>query len=126
MNTDVDVVFEHCTTLVWHPDHEAFIIRRPPPEDADTNHGFDSAPHTLFTYKTEHGDEVEETLQIHAYFDQSVLEVFVNGRTVISTRVYHSAGKCYSLRFFAEDDNVADEATELVRASAWDGIGKRV
>ncbi|KAL2208566.1 glycosyl hydrolase family protein [Sarocladium strictum] len=123
-----DSKFEHCTTLAWHPEDETFTIHRPPPEDADTNHGFDSAPHTLFTYKTEQDEETEENLQVHAFFDQSVLEVFVNERTVISTRVYHSAGRCYGVRFFAEvgGDDVVHGVTKLVRASAWDGIGKRV
>jgi beta-fructofuranosidase len=70
------------------------------------------------------GEEEEESLRVHAFFDMSVLEVFVNGRTAISTRVYHPADRCYGLRFFA--DSIQDErqpAAVLVRAESWDGLG---
>jgi hypothetical protein len=57
-----------------------------------------------------------------------VLEVFVNGRTVISTRVYRSEGICCGIRFFAEkegDGGVVDEgAALLVRAEVWDKFGE--
>lgn len=74
----------------------------------------------------EHGEEVEEILRVHAYFDASVLEVFVNDRTVISTRIYHPADHCLGPLFFAESDagtNDEQPATVLERASIWDGLG---
>lgn len=57
-----------------------------------------------------------------------MLEVFVNGRTAISTRVYRSEGVCCGIRFFAEGDGgVVDEgAAVLIKAEVWDGLGGRV
>lgn len=127
------------TTLSYIPSTETFTIHRPAPENPNMNinHGYESAPHTLFTSLNDKDIQVEETLQIHAFFDNSVLEVFVNGRTVISTRIYCSVGVCCGVRFFAEgteaegngDRGVFDEGDEgsavLVRAEVWDGLGER-
>lgn len=73
----------------------------------------------------ERGEESEETLQIHAFFDKSVLEVFVNERTVISTRIYHPSSQCFGARFFAEapDSAFKEDQTVLLRAEVWDGLG---
>lgn len=94
-------------------------------DDTEVNHGYETAPHTLFTCLNERGDEVEETLRVHAFFDSSVLEVFVNDRTVISTRIYHPEANCFGLLFFAESDAGVDgdQPAVLVRASIWDGLG---
>ncbi|KAJ5825479.1 hypothetical protein N7474_002617 [Penicillium riverlandense] len=116
--------FKHCTTLSWNPQDETFTIRRPQPASDNINHGFESAPHTLFTYLNEQGEEQEESLRVHAFFDRSVLEVFLNGRTAISTRIYHPADRCYRLRFFA--NSIHDDpqpAAVLVRGESWDGLG---
>ena len=88
------------------------------------NHGHESAPHTLFTFVNEQGEEIEETLRVHAFFDKSVLEVFVNERTVISTRIYHPSDRCFGVRFFAEAANErVDDETTLLHAEVWDGLG---
>lgn len=74
----------------------------------------------------ERGEEIEETLRVRAFFDSSVLEVFVNDRTVISTRIYHPAGQCFGPLFFAESDPGAEDekpAAVLVRATIWDSLG---
>ena len=117
---------QDCTTLFWDPRSETFEIHRPLIDYAGVNHGYESAPHTLFTSLNERGEEVEETLRVHAFFDSSVLEVFVNDRTVISTRIYHPAGQCFGALFFAESDAGANDeqpAAVLERASIWDGLG---
>jgi beta-fructofuranosidase len=132
--------FNQTTTLCYTPTTETFTIHRPQsPTETTINHGYESAPHTLFTYLNESGIEIEETLQIHAFFDKSVLEVFVNGRTVISTRVYYPLERCFGVRFFAEEIDT-ERVTEtkkscvgdceegpalLVRAEVWDGLGDR-
>ncbi|KAJ5972692.1 uncharacterized protein N7479_002610 [Penicillium vulpinum] len=118
----------NCTTLSWDPRSETFEIHRPLIGNAEVNHGYETAPHTLFTFLNEGDEEVEETLRVHAFFDSSVLEVFVNDRTVTSTRIYHPADHCFGPLFFAESDaGVNDEqpAAVLVRASIWDGLGVR-
>ncbi|CEO58450.1 Putative Glycosyl hydrolases family 32 superfamily [Penicillium brasilianum] len=121
--------FKQRTTLSYTPSKETFTIHRPTLEDQTINHGYESAPHTLFTYLNEKGVEIEESLHIHAFFDKSVLEVFVNGRTVISTRIYHPSEKCFGIRFFAEEEASCahsetgnDAPASLTRAEVWDGL----
>jgi beta-fructofuranosidase len=82
----------------------------------------------LFTFLNERDVAIEESLHIHAFFDKSVLEVFVNGRTVISTRIYHPSEQCFGIRFFAEEAGCAHIETgneapaSLIRAEVWDGL----
>ncbi|KAJ5173935.1 Glycoside hydrolase family 32, partial [Penicillium coprophilum] len=119
---------QNCTILSWDPRSETFEIHRPLLDNAEVNHGYESAPHTLFTLLNARGEEVEETLRVHAFFDLSVLEVFINDRTVISTRIYHPANHCFGSLFFAESCAEAHNeqpTAVLVRASIWDGLGVR-
>ncbi|KAJ5313767.1 uncharacterized protein N7443_000651 [Penicillium atrosanguineum] len=116
--------FKHCTILVWHPRSETFTIHRPSLESPDINHGHESALHTLFTSVNEQGEETEETLKVRAFFDRSVLEVFVNDRTVITTRIYHPSDRCFRVRFFAEStEEQSDQIpATLLQADVWDGL----
>jgi beta-fructofuranosidase len=88
--------------------------------------GVETAPHTLLTFHDAQGNVVEETLQIHVIFDKSILEVFVNERTAISTRIYVDEDRCYQLSFFAErqlnDDGkfLSGPAAMLLEAEVWD------
>ena len=63
-----------------------------------------------------------ETLDLRIFFDVSVLEIFVNDRVAITTRVYPDSGKCFGVNAW-----VAEEAhAELVRCKAWElGMGVR-
>ncbi|KAE8412622.1 glycosyl hydrolase [Aspergillus pseudocaelatus] len=115
------------TILAWAPCSETFSIHRPPPYDPDINHNPEIAPHTLFTFADENGMEKEETLRIQAFLDRNVLEVFVNERTVISTRIYTPCVESAScLRFFAELDpsasNLKQTPAVLLQADLWDGL----
>ncbi|KAG0160440.1 hypothetical protein PDIDSM_7969 [Penicillium digitatum] len=116
---------QNCTTLSWHPRSETFEVHRPMIGNIDVNHGYETAPHTLFTSLNQRGEEVEETLRVHAYFDSSVLEVFVNDRTVITTRIYYPEDHCFEPLFFAEPEaeDYEQPAAVLVQASIWDGLG---
>ncbi|KAJ5936488.1 CAZyme family GH32 [Penicillium verhagenii] len=115
--------FKDCTVLAWDSYSETFTIDRPR-VDPEINHGQESAPHTLFSYLN-NGEEAEESLKIHAFFDQNVLEVFVNGRTVITTRIYHPSDRCFGVRFFAgsTDDRDGESSAVLLQADVWDGLG---
>ncbi|OQD86259.1 hypothetical protein PENANT_c008G03723 [Penicillium antarcticum] len=116
---------QNCTTLSWIPDSETFIIHRPHLDNAEVNQGFETAPHTLFTFLKE-GQEIEETLRVRAFFDASVLEVFVNDRTVISTRIYYPDDHSSGPIFFAEGDTTNNDGrppATLLKADIWDGIG---
>ena len=127
--------FSQATILSFSPSSETFTISRPSlpiPESSDLiNSAPEEAPHTLFTFRDPAtGVHESETLDIRAWRDNSVLEVFVNGRTAISTRLY-AAEETFGMHFFAEDDAAdvggLDECdfgrTEVLHASLWDGIG---
>ena len=126
--------FISSTTLVFDPRLEAFTITRPSLPRPDTslliNSSPEVAPHTLFTTQNPITEEFEtETLDIRAWRDNSVLEVFVNGRTAISTRLY-AAEETFGMRFFAIDDDfdadLTSSRTRLDAASIWDGIGTQI
>jgi beta-fructofuranosidase len=34
---------------------------------------------------------------VRIFYDVSVLEVFINGRTVLTTRIYPESGKCFGV-----------------------------
>ncbi|KAL9108832.1 MAG: hypothetical protein Q9227_006489 [Pyrenula ochraceoflavens] len=118
------------TSISFSPATETVTIDRAASTDVDDriNTSAETAPHTLFTLQDPNSGALsQERLQLHAFFDESVLEVFANGRTVISTRVYPSQKRCYGIHFFTEDDQdamVEDDlgSSRLVQARAWDGL----
>jgi beta-fructofuranosidase len=128
------VGYEKSTVMTFAPQTETFEIHRPSFSGPDSslliNSSRETAPHTLFTMVDTGGEERTETLDIRAWRDNSVLEVFVNGRTVISTRLY-AAEETLGMRFFAEEDETSSARvlqtshtglTELQFANLWDGI----
>lgn len=129
LSIDHTGTYSRSTTLFYDQFHETFTINRPPFPILNSSEFISSAPemapHTLFTMRDPiSGRFAQEKLQIRAWRDNSVLEVFVNGRTAISTRLY-AAEETFGLRFFADDkvDCMGDVPSELVCATLWDGIG---
>lgn len=117
------------TWLYFLPNEETFVIERPeiyraggagdmgPPIKLQD----EKAPLTLFTARDlETGANVEERLQIHLFYDKSVLEVFVNERVVITTRIYLHNTNCSGVEFFAE--SLGDSGAVLDEATIWDGL----
>ncbi|KIW93523.1 uncharacterized protein Z519_06128 [Cladophialophora bantiana CBS 173.52] len=118
------------TTILFIPESETIRIDRSVRDLTDIIHDDginttpETAPFTLFTFLPvgEDGDghlepeketETEpkiEDLELHVFFDESVLEVFVNSRCAIATRVYPSGKRCLGVRFWAED--AEDEGQE--------------
>ena len=129
--------FSKATSLIFTPRSETLTIHRPsfpgPNSSQLINSASENAPHTLFTSRDPGtGIEQTETLDIRLWRDNSVLEVFVNGRTAITTRIY-GGEETFGLRFFADDGRDSEfgvnavkggeiEATELVSAMLWDDI----
>lgn len=70
-----------------------------------------SAPHTLFELK-ESESIVREDLNFHVFFDTSVLEVFVNERVAITTRVYPEEGTCYGVRMYTSGDRTENAMSD--------------
>lgn len=115
------------TTLTFHPLTETLTLTRPclpfPNSTAHINITPERAPHTLFTsHNPATGETATEPLRIRAWRDNSALEVFVNERTAISTRLYGAEGGTVGVRFFAEDGSGDDDGSEVLGATLWDGI----
>ncbi|KAL0931321.1 glycosyl hydrolases family 32 superfamily [Colletotrichum truncatum] len=62
----------------------------------------EKAPHTLFTSVDDSGEEkmTREPLSLHMFFDVSVLEVFANDRTALTTRLYADVAKVVAVEPF--------------------------
>ena len=127
--------FSRATTLMFEPQSETFTIDRPSLPTQKSlklmNSAPEVAPHTLFTTRDQTtGEEDTEVLHIQAWQDNSVLEVFVNSRTAISTRLY-AAQETFGMTFFATDSSSIGsssnpggaDTTELLTAVLWDDIG---
>jgi beta-fructofuranosidase len=114
--------FSQHTQVFFQPEVETIIIDRSKSTSLkDINTTDESSPHTLFTQRNSMGEEVQEELTFHVYFDGSVLEVFINERIAISTRVYPQSGTCCALRPFVEYSSGQDlEATaDLLLFNVW-------
>lgn len=110
------------TKLYWSPEEEDFVVERPSlmAGDVDVEFPTEHAPHTLFTTQDiSTAQQSEERLRLHVFFDRSVLEIFVNERTVITTRIYTHDARCIGLALFAEP--VSDSV--LTMSNVWDGLG---
>lgn len=121
--------YSRATTLLFDPVSETFVINRPALPALNSaefiNTEPERAPHTLLAVQDPlTGRRSTEYLHIRAWRDNSVLEVFVNARTAISTRLY-AAEETFGMRFFADDQisGIVDVPSELIRATVWDGIG---
>jgi beta-fructofuranosidase len=140
------------TMLFWDPLRETFQVDRPdltntPLGGRNINHAPEITPHTLFTTISAASQpekhmtlaklfsffsksvETEEPLRIHALLDTSVLEIFVNERTALTTRIYQAGEKdggkpaCVGLQFFAEEDGARETpSSRLLHATVWDGL----
>lgn len=114
--------------ISFRPGDEVVTIRRDgvyddSPEFADINDDPECAPHTLFAQ----GDgpsnaERQETLDIRVFFDVSVLEVFVNERVAITTRIYPASGSCTAVRPFATygSEPVVEEMAKALDLAVWE------
>lgn len=115
---DMDPAF--ATMIYLTPATETLTIERPNSTQIDPaiNTAPETAPFTLFTFVTPQGN-FRENLEIRAWFDESVLEVFANDRCTFATRIYPATKRCWGLRFWAEDDT---PGSKLIQARAWDGL----
>ena len=111
---------EQSTQIYLTPRAETIYVERPSSTNVDANiHTFtEVAPFTLFTFASPDRD-VREKLEIRAWMDESVLEIFVNGRTAITTRIYPATKRCWGIRFWAEDRS---QSSSLIEARCWDGL----
>ncbi|KAM0752095.1 Arabinanase/levansucrase/invertase [Meredithblackwellia eburnea MCA 4105] len=93
---EVGIIIQHAedisehTRLVFKPNEETLILDRSHSTlSRDINTSSEVAPHTLLTTQPASTEApTREPLALQIFFDNSVLEVFANERTVISSRVY--------------------------------------
>ncbi|KAH7019662.1 glycoside hydrolase family 32 protein [Ilyonectria destructans] len=92
------------TRVYFHPPSESLRIDRSRSTSiTNINVSTKTAPHTLFSFRD--GDKIKyEDLDFHVFFDVSVLEVFVNDRVAMTTRVYPEEGSVYGIRLWVGDD----------------------
>lgn len=77
-----------------------------------------TAPHTLFRYS----DGSIELLEFVVYYDTSVVEIFANDRTVLTTRVYPDSGACTGVKTFPNYADVSQrEIWSLSGSTSWYG-----
>lgn len=121
----MSIDYRERTTLSFYPESETFVVDRHETNVAEMklNTRPEIAPHTLFSYiDPVTGHVMEEKLCIRCWFDVSVLEIFINERTAISTRIYPSSSEGFGVRFFAEASEAADHFSVLEKATIWDGL----
>lgn len=80
------------TMIVYDPAAATMTVDRSKSVLAEDAKHYDTrpevAPHTLFRLKGSDGKVTLERLEILVILDHSVVEIFVNGRTAMTTRIY--------------------------------------
>jgi beta-fructofuranosidase len=106
------------TSINFTTSTETVTIERPDSSqiDPDILTFPEKAPFTLFNF----ADGSREHLQIRAFFDESVLEVFINERCTFATRIYPATKRCWGIEFWAESDGL--QRPLVLEATAWDGL----
>jgi len=112
--------------MFYDSSNETFVIERKEAsyEALDINKAPEVAPHTLLTVADPiSGTTSEENLHIRVFWDMSVVEVFINGRTVISTRIYVAKEGGATIEFFAEAAVGSQKSDSYLQdATVWDGL----
>ena len=64
----------------------------------------------------------QETLDLRVFFDTSILEIFVNERVALTTRIYPESSKCYGVQPFVEykKEPRDGERARVVYLRAWE------
>ncbi|KAK0390700.1 hypothetical protein NLU13_0203 [Sarocladium strictum] len=116
------------TTVSFSPETETLrVVRDKSTSIEDIIVAEEVAPHTLFsmlpspdTTEASELSTVQETLRFHAFFDASSLELFVNDRTAITTRVYPDTRTCFSIQPFVEMRDERPWTGKLIECAAWE------
>jgi len=75
------------------------------------------APHVLLHLRDPASKLIKrETLDLHIFYDVSVIEVFVNDRVAITTRIYPESGKYFGLHTWAANSGIA----RLLQCKLWE------
>ena len=107
------------TSIIYKPAQSIIIVDRHHSCNQDQGILTDTevAPLSLLSMRDPTtGNVKRETLDLRIFFDVSVLEIFVNDRVAITTRVYPDSGKCFGVDAWIEGGGYA----EIVRREAWE------
>ncbi|ORX98300.1 glycosyl hydrolase [Clohesyomyces aquaticus] len=132
-NTKMGFDIIHSTTeytrIYFNPVSESIVVDRSKSSSQDgIRRCEEHAPHTLFNIlnfsKERHstGQTRLETLEFHVLYDCSVLEIFVNERTALTTRVYSASGTSTGILPFVERGNCAcfgSERSRILKCDLW-------
>ena len=112
---------EFATSIYLETESETLMIDRPDSShvDPDILTFSERAPFTLLNIMQPDGSIQREQLQVRAFFDESVLEVFANDRCTFATRIYPATKRVWGIRFWDDDDSAH---SELLGSKAWDGL----
>ena len=93
------------TTVLYNALDKIVCVQRDHSSDTSLDIKTDTevAPHVLLSTRSKTGDLQTETLDLKIFYDVSVLEIFVNDRVVITTRVYPDSGTCFGVEAFGND-----------------------
>jgi len=93
------------TTILHNALDNTVCIQRDRSSDSSLNIKTETevAPHILLSTKSEKGELRTEKLNLRVFYDVSVLEVFVNNRIAITTRVYPDSGTCFGIEGFGNN-----------------------
>ena len=92
------------------------------------NNLLEAAPHPLLRTRDPTAVvEGESELNIRIFHDQSVMGIFCDDRTSLTTRIYPDSYRLYGVQLFAEsfDDGVSESVAKF-RGSIWDGLTESV
>nr|CAR62396.1 putative invertase [Trichoderma virens] len=81
------------------------------------------APHTLFSTQDPSNQLIKsEALNIHIFFDVSVLEVFINERVAITSRIYPESGRCFGVLPFVRyaQRPLGNERAAIMECTCWE------
>jgi len=120
------------TTVYFDPTSEEIMADRSKSSSVPGVRRFtESAPHTLFTFAGPNDSTTsrdgapqtrQEVLDFHVFYDTSVLEIFVNERTALTTRVYPTSGTSSQIRPFVDTcgrASVGGSGSRLVDIKIW-------
>ncbi|ETI28597.1 hypothetical protein G647_01048 [Cladophialophora carrionii CBS 160.54] len=110
------------TTMYFDAAAETFVIDRSHSTTvAYVNTTPEMAPHTLFRFRDPSGTVTREPLDVRAFYDVSALEVFVNERTAVATRIYPDRATCFGVEVFLEAES-GSEGGEVAwrRSQCWE------
>lgn len=120
------------TTVYFDPASEVIIADRSKSSSIPGIRRFtESAPHTLFTFAEPNDSTTgrdgapqtrQEVLEFRVFYDTSVLEIFANERTALTTRVYPTSGTSSQIRPFIDTRGrtpVGGNGSRLVDVEIW-------